>query len=179
MKTRPDPSAKRATISDLSHGKAFERDLAEVMLPLVKKHPIVWERVVDSAYAGNVIRDADCDFKLTVCGADIGKPYVFWIECKASEKSETFSENFRDLVKTNQLALMRLGERAGVCCFYMFRSEITDRIEVWSMQDIAAWYYLKRSKMLSEPKFILMDDLTWFAREIVTNPEKMRRKILS
>lgn len=180
MKTPQDRSAKRATISDLSHGKALERDLATEMNKLEMKVPMLWERVVDSAYAGNIIRDADCDFKLTVPGAGIGQPFLFWIECKASINHTTFVTGFRGLVKTNQLALMRKGERAGACGFYMFRAEPSKKIEIWSLQDIAAWYYQKRVTMLSEPKFVFGDHrLAEFCEKLVTQPDHMLRKILT
>lgn len=150
------------------------------MNPLEKQRPMVFERVVDSAYAGNLIRDADCDFKLTVPGDEIGRPFHFWIECKASMVSDTFSENFRGLVKSNQLALMRKGERAGVCGFYMYRSVRLGRIEIWSLQDIAAWYYQKRVKMLSEPKFVFSNTrLKEWCNTLVDEPLRMLRKIQS
>lgn len=180
MKTPQARSAPRATISDLSHGKELERDLAAEMIPLSKKHPCVWERVVDSGTAGNIIRDADCDFKLVVRSEEIGLPFLFWIECKASVNHDTFVTGFRKLVKTNQLALMRIGERAGACGFYMFRSVKLQKIEIWSLQDIAAWYYQKRVTMLSEPKFVFADRrLPEFCEKLVTDPAHMLRKILS
>lgn len=167
-------------MSDLSHGKELERDLSDVMNPLANRHAIHWERVVDSPGAGNLIRAADCDFKLIVCNEHIGIPYVFWIECKASVVSDTFSENFRSLVKKDQLPLMRKGERAGVCCFYMYRSVRNQRIEIWSMQDIYAWYYQKRTKMLSEPKFVFPNRrLAEFGESLCLKPDHMRRKLLS
>ena len=180
MKTPPARSAKPATISDLSHGKTLEKDLSGIMNLLEDSHPIHWERVVDSAYANSLIRAADCDFKLTVYSGTPGQPFVFWIECKASVQPLPFTKLFRSLIKKDQLPLMRKGERGGVCGLYMFRSVPTQRIEIWSLQDIAAWYYQKRTEMLSEPKFSFPNHrLAEWCEQLCTRPDYMRGKILS
>lgn len=131
-----------ARAPDLKHGKEFEKEVHEQFRKLYLKYPCTWERVVDSHDAGNIVRQADCDFKLTVKSPRDGAPWVFNIECKASVKYLSLADGgaCRKLIKSDQIALMRIARRAGVGGVYMFKSTVTGIVEVWEAdQVIDAW----------------------------------------
>lgn len=129
------------------HGKEFEKFVhEEAFHNLHLTYPIVWERVMDSAGAGNLVRAAESDFKLTARGTEIGRPYVFPIECKASSLETTFSKCFKDLIDSNQVAKLRIAQRAGTYGVYFFYSTISKEIEVWSAKIVNAAYLLNQRK---------------------------------
>lgn len=172
-----DPRKKRKkTISErIDHGKKFERELSDAArdMKIVTRWPVLWERVMDSAGAGRVIRKADADFKLTVKSADHGRPYLFNIECKASTETETFAKGFRSLIKSDQSAKMRIAHRAGVIGIYLFKDAIHNMIEVWYSKVIDEAYPLKRQPLLKEPAWrVSLSNLPFVLREMCTEPDK-------
>lgn len=112
-------------------GKKFEHDLHEQFRQLHLSLPIHWERVVDSYEAGNLVRKPDCDFKLTVKSDIRGQPHVHYIECKSSVTHKSLRNCLRSILKTDQVAKMRMAARAGVNTWYLFRDETTKQVEVW------------------------------------------------
>lgn len=151
------------------HGKAFEKIVSDAFSPLETKHPIVWERVIDSAAAGNLIRDAEADFRLRVKSENPGQPFEFLIECKASVLENSFNRCFRSLIKPAQLPLMRKAARAGCCCLYLFHSVNNREIEIWSLKQLKEAYYAKRTKFEGQPLYVLeQKDLPNFALRLVT-----------
>lgn len=171
---------RSANSKSLNIGKQFERMLTDVFEELRKKYPITWERVVDSYEAGNLLRKPDADFKLMMFDNVRGKPFMFWIEAKASGQYQFFGECFRSMIKADQVAKMRLGERAGAYGMYWFHSLITGEIEVWSGKVINEAYPMKRQKLKAYPAHsIAKANLLPFAERIVRDPdgflESMRR----
>lgn len=112
-------------------GKKFEHDLHEQFRQLHLSLPIHWERVVDSYEAGNLVRKPDCDFKLTVKSDIRGQPHVHYIECKSSVTHKSLRNCLRSILKTDQVAKMRMAARAGVNTWYLFRDETIKQVEVW------------------------------------------------
>lgn len=160
---------------DISYGKKFESDLqGEVFDKLGLQLPIYLEHVVDSHQAGNIIRKADCDFKLTITGPAKGRPFHFWIECKASMVNDTFATCFRDgkFLKPDQVARMRIGERAGAKAVYMFRNVRENRVEIWNGKTINTEYPQKRQKFTGQPAYELhYKNMRAWALSICTDPQ--------
>lgn len=162
-------------MTDISHGKKFEADLkSEVFEGLGNQLPIYFERVMDSHEAGNIVRKADADFKLTITTAVKGRPFHFWIECKASIVHDTFATCFRisDFLKPDQVARMRIGERAGAKAVYLFRNVKENRVEVWNGKTIHEEYMNKRQKFFGEPAYELhFKNMRAWALSICTDPQ--------
>ncbi len=133
----------------VDHGKAFERWLNDQMRDIYTQLPIKWERVIDSHDAGNVIGKSDCDFKLTINSGCKGRPWVFFIECKASIKYKSLTDPgaLRSLVKATQFAKLTLAERAGATSLILFREVVNGKgeaIEIWPISKVP--YKVKRVK---------------------------------
>ena len=107
---------------DVKHGKVFEKHVHEAFRKLHLTYPILWERVIDTHDAGNIISARDCDFKLVRDGR------VMHIECKASTRYEHLHKS---LVKPPQWGKFRLAARAGVKVKVWFHSVKTGWVEVW------------------------------------------------
>lgn len=120
-------------MKDISHGKAFEKWLHDEFRGLHAKYPIRWERVVDTHDAGNLMGAVDADFKLTINSGLSGRPWVFYLECKASVKFQSLSapRALRGLVKGPQFSRLRLAQRAGALSIILFQEVATGKIEVW------------------------------------------------
>jgi hypothetical protein len=157
----------------IDHGKKFEKLVHEAFRHLPAEHPILWERVVDSHDAGNLIRKADCDFKLTILGETAGQPFVFFIECKASINHNSFTDGgaLRRLIKSDQVAKMRLAMRAGVTGLFLFHAVMTDTVEVWNAREVCEAWALKRTKFEGTPlKSLHLKEVPTFATHLVTHP---------
>lgn len=156
------------------HGHEFEGLCNAAFNPLEKKYPIKWERIIDSRAAGNIIRDAEGDFRLKINERQLaGLSYDFVIECKASVVENSFNRCFRSLIGSNQLALMRKEARAGAVCIYLFHSVNNREIEVWSMKQLRDSYYEKRTEFTGEPVYIVEEsNFKKFAERWVVNPQQ-------
>ena len=107
MLKSPNTRSRVPKVSN-KHGHEFEGLCHAAFNPLEKKYPIKWERIIDSRAAGNIIRDAEGDFRLKINERQLaGLSYDFVIECKASVVENSFNRCFRSLIGSNQLALMR------------------------------------------------------------------------
>lgn len=155
---------------DTAHGKAFEKAIHEAVRNLNATLPIMWERVIDSHDAGNLIRNADCDFKLTVKSSSPGRPWVFHIECKASVKFPSLASNGarRSLIKGDQIGKMRLCERAGAHGIFLFLDVRAGVVEVWDAPAVIEAWGKKRYNWVAQPsqRFRLEQATEWFKRFI-------------
>lgn len=113
-------------VPDVKHGKEFEKLVHEAFRKLPLTYPILWERVVDTHDAGNIISARDCDFKL------VAKGRVLHIECKASTRYEHLHKN---LIKGSQWGKFRLADRAGVEVQIWFHSVKTGEVQIWDWKD--------------------------------------------
>lgn len=157
------------------HGKNFEKAVNEAFKPLPTKYPIRWERVVDSHDVGSLIRASDCDFKLTVKSESYGRPYLFYIECKASINYTSLTNGgaLRQLIKPNQVAKMRLAARAGCAILYFFNSVLENTVEVWNGKQINEAWEQKRTEFNGEPiTLVVKKQLNVLALDLVTKPER-------
>lgn len=139
---------------DTSHGKELERDCTAAFGDLYKSFPCRWERTLDSGAAGNIVRNADSDFRLLVRSNWSGRPFLFYIECKASKQGKPFANYFRSLVKGNQNASLAAARRGGAEAFVIYRDCILNQIEIWRGRDINAAYGYKRQAMQATPAFV-------------------------
>jgi hypothetical protein len=140
---------------------------------------MTWERVIDSAAAGNFIEARESDFRMRIKSALRGQPYEFLIECKASTIDTTFAKCFKRLIGDKQLPKMRLAVRAGAIGLYFFYSVTTDEIEIWDFSQVAKAYYTKRVKFEDVPRYIVSGvNYPIFAKKMVENPERFIREIL-
>ena len=167
---------------DISHGKQFEKDLSAVFSDLYKSYPVRFERTLDSADAGNVVRSADSDFRFLIRSADLGRPFVFYIECKASVTGKAFDGYFRSLVKPNQNASMAAVRRAGASAVVLYRDLANNTIEAWYGVSVNAAYPHKRTKIDDIPFYITRGDddgILNLATAWVLNPAKFIQRGLS
>lgn len=150
---------------DTAHGKEFEKEVHDAFRNLYNLLPILWERVIDTHDAGNVVRKADSDFKLTINSGLPGRPYLFFIECKASVVYDRLTDNGarRSLIGADQIAKMRLAMRAGVQGIFLFKSLNRSMIEVWDAAPVIEAWSKKRFKWVAEPagEVALADLDTW------------------
>lgn len=161
------------------HGKEFEKLCDSAFGPLETKFPIIWERILDSASVGNVIRTAEGDFRLRVRSPDQGQIFEFLIECKASVVENSFNRCFRSLIKPDQLPLMRKHRRAGVVCIYLFQAVNNKEIEIWTLKQLKDAYYEKRKAFTDEPRYIMdQGNLKKFAERLVSNPKGFITSVL-
>lgn len=152
------------------HGKAFEKEVHDAFRSLYLKHPIRWDRIVDSHDAGNIVKSTDSDFKLTIASSKPGYPLVFCIECKASIDFDSLADNGarRSLIRAPQLARMRLAMRAGMTGLYFFKSMGTGYIEVWDAHRVVDAWAKKRYHWVAQPDIrIMSDDLKKWAEHWV------------
>lgn len=159
---------------DTSHGKELERDCTAAFGDLYKSFPCRWERTLDSGAAGNIVRNADSDFRLLVRSNWSGRPFLFYIECKASKQGKLFANYFRSLVKANQNASLAAARRGGAEAFVIYRDCMYDRIEIWRARDINAAYGYKRQPMQASPIFQFDNSrLGSFALFCVSKPNEL------
>lgn len=160
------------------HGKKFENRVNEAFKDLYKTVPCKWERVIDSAAAGNVIRTAESDFNLQINSDYEGRPYIFAIECKASILCDTFTDRFRSLIRPGQYAKLRIAMRSGSFGIYLFHAVNTKQIEVWDGKSLCSEWPNKRQKSYLRPAFTLSEaNFKDFALWAIKNPYDFMTKI--
>lgn len=156
----PRPARKAPKID---HGKKFEKLVHDAARHLPEKYPILWERVIDSHDAGNLVRAADCDFKLVIRAGppseeQLGRPWLYHIECKASTKYNSLADKgaVKALMKPGQIAKLRIARRAGVGGMVWFHSVSRGLIEVWNAVKVTEAYL--EGVALESPSAVLRDD---------------------
>lgn len=133
---------------------------------------MLWERVIDTHDAGNTVRKADSDFKLTIRGNHPGFPLLYFIECKASVQYRSLTDNGarRSLIKGDQIAKMRMALRAGVAGLYFFHDVEGGRIEIWDAVPVIEAWGKKRYTWVANPLFQMKEeDFPDWAESLVKN----------
>lgn len=87
--------------------------------------PLMFERITDSAIAGNLIGKQPADFYV------LSRGHFFYLEAKFSEVSSSLRSVFSGAVKAHQLAAARKSQRAGGSYFIFYYSSVTKVHEVW------------------------------------------------
>jgi hypothetical protein len=164
------PNRKVKVLSDTEIGKIFESKLHNAFAPLPSKYPCTWERILDSAAAGNLVRPARADFELNVRSHSKGQPYCFYIECKASVVNHSFTVCFKEALKPTQNAGLTLGARAGSTGLVLFYSESRGEVEIWQHEKIAEAYLTPRAKIYNPFMTISLSNLESLALKMVTDP---------
>lgn len=138
-----------------------------------------WERIIDSAAAGNFIESREADFKLRIKSERRGCPFEFLIECKASNQETTFAKCFKSMIGKKQLPRMRLAVRAGAIGLFFFHSVTTDEIEIWDFTQVSKAYYEKRTPFEEVPRYVVtVLNYSVFAKRLVQDPDRFIRDIL-
>lgn len=159
---------------DTSHGKELERDCSAAFSSLYKSYRCRWERTLDTAAAGSIVRSADSDFRLLINSGVQGKPFLFYIECKASKQGKPFQSLFRSLVKPGQNAALHAVRRGGAQSFVLYRDCVKGVLEIWRGRDINAWYTEKRKPMDASPAVVAPNEqLPLMAQLFVQHPQKL------
>lgn len=157
----------------IKQGKIFENELTKIFRPLSLRKPIMWERIIDSGGAGNLIKGAKADFDLTIKSKFVGMPYRFQIECKASSVVNTMAGDFRDRISSHQIAEMRKAHRVGVIGFFWFKAVKTGDTEIWSAHDVCAAYHTKGKGLKLPCAYVINEkNLGRFAETLAEDPEK-------
>lgn len=159
------------TIPDTKHGKEFEAECNKHFGKLYMNYRVRWERVIDSAAANTLIKSADGDYRLLAWSGCQGRPYLIYLECKASKQGKPFKNIFRSLVKGGQNASLQMARRGGAesCVFFYNMAEET--VEVWRGKDINEHYPNARKPILADPACIipfnqLHDFAQWIANHV-------------
>ena len=167
--------------SDLNyHGKQFEKLIDKAFCVLDKQFPITWERIIDSAAAGNIVAATEGDFRMKIASNYAGRPYSFVIECKASNVENTFNRCFRSLIKKGQFPLMRMSVRAGAIGLFLFYSVQNEEMEVWDFNQLKKPYYEKRKPFDGQPRYIVAKpNIETFALNLVRHPAQFLDRVLN
>ena len=112
-------------MAEITVAKDLERAIKKEMELRQPRQPMIFERIVDSAAAGNIIGRTPADFYLLHSGK------FSYIEAKFSSTTETLRSGFSSLVKSHQLASARLVARAGGNYWIIFYSGVSKRFELW------------------------------------------------
>lgn len=112
-------------MAEIRNAKALESTIKANLVERQKKQPILVERILDSAAAGNLVARAPADFYV------LHSSRFSYIEAKFSETAETLRSTFANAVKSHQLASARLAARAGGFYWIVFYSSVSKRFELW------------------------------------------------
>jgi penicillin-binding protein-related factor A (putative recombinase) len=100
--------------------------------------PLIFERILDSKAAGNLVKRAPADFYFLYNGR------FAYLEAKFSEKHVTLRSCLSSAVRPHQLASARLVQRAGGRYWFLFYSKVSEQYEIWDGMYCAA---RKRAKI--------------------------------
>lgn len=123
-------ASKKKKLSNEQLGKEFEDDCVVEFKKLLRLHPFYFDRIYDTKSASRYIPVRPGDFYI----GHVGIATV--LECKASQVHASLKNGMGTLVKNGQIAAMRLFERSGNNACYIFRSEVSNTIEVWDGRQI-------------------------------------------
>lgn len=160
---------------EIKHGKEFEKRIDPFFSNLYKDHPVRWERVLDTAAAGNLVRKAESDFKFIRRSRETGAPYTFLLECKSSvDTSCPFYSNFRRFVKSGQNAAIAGMRRGGGTSIILFQRLYDKMIEIWPGRCINEGYPVLRLKLDQKASIVIPDTdeaLARFAQSLIFEAE--------
>lgn len=163
----------------VDHGKIFEAYINSQMSEIMRERPCYWARILDSASAGNLIEAREGDFEFTMRAEGQGKCYGIIVECKASTEHNSLASCFRSMLRTKQIARMRLRMRGGYTGVYLFHAVENDEIEVWSAAPLLEAFYQKRTKFFCQPYIVIQKDkFKFLAESWVKNPEEFIQKLI-
>ena len=122
-------------------GKDFEEDVRKELIYLQDNHRALCHRFYDTHSAGGFLPPQPGDFLSMIGG------HALVIECKFSEKEPSLNRKYlSSSVKDEQVAAMRLWMRAGASAIYLFKSELTQVLEVWPASYLAEIKYIRAEK---------------------------------
>ena len=110
---------------EITTPKGLESAIKALLTERQKRQPLLFERIVDSAAAGNLIGKTPADFYVLNAGR------FSYVEAKFSSAAETLRATFANAVKSHQLASARLAARAGGSYWIVFYSGVSKRFELW------------------------------------------------
>lgn len=111
-------------------GKELEDDCIKCFKALLKSNPFYYDRIYDTKSARQYIPVRPGDFYIGYNG----KAAI--LECKASSVHASLKNGLSALVDSGQVAKMRLWIRSGNKGFYLFRSELSQIVEIWDGADV-------------------------------------------
>lgn len=123
-------SSKKKKVSNEVLGKLFEEDCIKHFKVLQRKYPFYFDRIYDTRTASRFIPPRPGDFYI----GHAEEATV--LECKASQVHASLRNGMASLVKDAQVAEMRKWHRSGNLCTYIFRSEVSNTVEVWEGRQI-------------------------------------------
>lgn len=112
-------------MSEITTPKGLEAAIKTQFAERQKRHPLLFERILDSAAAGNLVAKTPADFYVLNAGR------FSYVEAKFSSTADTLRSTFANAVKSHQLASARLAARAGGAYWIVFYSSVSKRFELW------------------------------------------------
>jgi hypothetical protein len=108
-------------------GYDWEATLREVLVDLLEYHRASFHRFYDTkSTGGGILPSQPADFLLIKAG------FPLLIECKHSEVETTLSRKYlTSSVDTDQCARMRVWIRSGAGGIFLFKSDLSDTVEIW------------------------------------------------
>lgn len=110
---------------EITTPKGLEAAIKTQLAERQKRQPLLFERILDSAAAGNLVAKTPADFYVLHSGK------FSYIEAKFSSTADTLRSTFANAVKSHQLASARLAVRAGGSYWVVFYSSVSKRFELW------------------------------------------------
>lgn len=122
-------------------GKSFEDDVRLELAFLQEHHRAMWHRFYDTHSAGGYLPPQPGDFLAMKSG------HAVLIECKISETEPTLTRKYlTSSVKDDQVSAMRVWIRAGATAIYVFKSELSQSLEIWPGDYLAEIKYQRAVK---------------------------------
>lgn len=113
-------------------GYDWEATLREVLVDLQEYHRAAFHRFYDTkSTQGGMLPSQPGDFLLIMGG------YPLLIECKHSEVERTLSRKYiSSSVDGDQCGRMRVWRRGGAGAIFLFKSDLSDTVEIWPASHI-------------------------------------------
>lgn len=112
-----------------AHEKGYDWEDAtrKILVELQEVHRAAFHRFYDTkSTQGGILPPQPADFMLVRKGVPV------FIECKHSEEETTLSRKYiTNSVKEAQAARMRVMIRAGAIGVYLFKSDVSNVVEIW------------------------------------------------
>jgi hypothetical protein len=150
-------------MAEIATPKGLEAAIKAELAERQKRQPMLFERIVDSAAAGNLIGKTPADFYV------LHSSRFSYIEAKFSSSAETLRATFANAVKSHQLASARLAARAGGSYWIVFYSGVSKRFELWDGL-YCANQRSKGSPLALPERKLIVPDLETVMDRILLNP---------
>lgn len=144
--------SKTAGMSGVQYGDWFEGVTQDALDELMREGPSFFCRLYDTRSAGTFLPAQAADF----VGCHQGRAYT--AECKASVVHESLASPgaMRKLIKDQQSLGAYLMGRAGGTGLFIFRSRLSQELEIWDGGQVRKAYLTPRAKLHPDVNTLLV-----------------------